>query len=168
MNVSYEKSAKSTDEWFTPKWIIDGIINDNPSRGFDLDPCTVKNPPFEIAKSILTKEDDGLQCDWFGHVFMNPPYSHPLVDGFIRKLARHGDGIALIFSRCDTKLFHECVFNSANGIFFLKGRINFCHSNGVPGGTAGAGSVLVSYGKTCTSWLMDCGLEGKFLLLNNF
>lgn len=33
MNTAFEKSANSTDEWYTPKEIIDALGE------FDLDPC---------------------------------------------------------------------------------------------------------------------------------
>ena len=39
MNTTFEKSANSTDEWYTPKEIIDALGE------FDLDPCAPVSPP---------------------------------------------------------------------------------------------------------------------------
>ena len=39
MNTTFEKSANSTDEWYTPKEIIDALGE------FDLDPCAPGAPP---------------------------------------------------------------------------------------------------------------------------
>lgn len=39
MNTTFEKSANSTDEWYTPKEIIDALGE------FDLDPCAPVAPP---------------------------------------------------------------------------------------------------------------------------
>ena len=41
------------------------------------------------------------------------------------KLAQHGNGYGLIFARTDTKGFHESIFERADAIFFIKGRIRF-------------------------------------------
>lgn len=38
MNTSFEKSKNSTDEWYTPKEIIDALGE------FDLDPCAPMRP----------------------------------------------------------------------------------------------------------------------------
>ena len=44
---------------------------------------------------------NGLLQDWWGTVYCNPPYgSH--VGIWMRKMAEHGDGIALIFARIET------------------------------------------------------------------
>lgn len=40
MNTTFEKSANSTDEWYTPKEIIDALGE------FDLDPCAPQYPPY--------------------------------------------------------------------------------------------------------------------------
>lgn len=37
MNTTFEKSANTTDEWYTPKEIIDALGK------FDLDPCAPVN-----------------------------------------------------------------------------------------------------------------------------
>lgn len=41
--------------WLTPKYIIDAL-----GGPFDLDPCSHENPPYKIANTIFTKEDNGL------------------------------------------------------------------------------------------------------------
>ena len=40
MNTTFERSANSTDEWYTPKEIIDALGE------FDLDPCAPVSPPY--------------------------------------------------------------------------------------------------------------------------
>ena len=41
---------------------------------------------------------DGLSLKWEGRVWLKPPYSRPLIEQFVRKLAEHGNGIALLFN----------------------------------------------------------------------
>lgn len=79
MNSSFEKSKNTTDEWYTPKEIIQALGT------FDLDPCAPIQPLWPTAKVMYNKNDDGLKKEWFGRVFLNPPYSRPLIERFIKK-----------------------------------------------------------------------------------
>ena len=110
MNTSFERSAAATDEWYTPKEIIDSLGK------FDLDPCAPINPLWQTAKIMYNKSDDGLTKEWAGRVWLNPPYSRPLIGQFVRKLAEHGNGIALLFNRCDSKMFQDIIFEKATAM----------------------------------------------------
>lgn len=76
----------------------------------------------------------------------------------------HNNGIALIFARTDTIMFHEDVF-SADAILFIKGRLSFYDVHGVKGGTAGAPSCLVAYGQEAVKRLQQSGISGKLVML---
>ena len=109
----------ATTEWYTPQYIIEAL-----GGKFDLDPCA----PFiewHTANKCFTKEIDGLSKVWEGRVFLNPPYTNPIIKHFVRRLADHGNGIALLYARCDNKMFFEDVFNRAASIKFLCDRIYF-------------------------------------------
>jgi hypothetical protein len=87
----------------------------------------------------------------------------------MRKLADHGDGIALVFARTDAAWFFDTVWERASGALFLRGRIPFFNPDGVTVRTATAPSVLVSYdrggaGRNSDS-LKESGLDGKFVPL---
>jgi hypothetical protein len=87
----------------------------------------------------------------------------------MRKLADHGDGIALVFARTDATWFFYTVWERASGVLFLRGRITFLNLEGVADRTATAPSVLVSYdrgraGRNADS-LEESGLDGKFVPL---
>lgn len=109
--------------------------------------------------------DDGLAQKWEGRVWLNPPYSRPLISKFMRRMADHNRGIALIFSRTDTELFHTEVFSKATAVKFLEGRIKFLKPDGMEAGTPGCGSVLIAYGEEDAN-ILECNeLEGKFIRL---
>lgn len=44
---------------------------------------------------------------------------------FVEKLAEHGNGIALLFNRCDSNKFQDIIFKKATGMMFLRNRIKF-------------------------------------------
>lgn len=140
MNTSFERSENTKVEWLTPPSLVKKL------GVFDLDPCSPINAPFLHAKNNFTTIDDGLTREWFGRVYLNPPYGRGM-ELWLEKLKNHGDGIALIFARTETKCFFEHIWNDAHGVLFVKGRIRFYHVSGIQGGTPGAPSVFYSLWK---------------------
>lgn len=160
MNSFFDHSQNSTDEWYTPLEILDALGT------FDLDPCAPINPLWPTASVMYNKKDNGLQKEWFGRIWLNPPYSRPLIELFVRKLADHNNGIALLFNRCDNNMFHEVIFKKATAMKFLRHRIKFYRPDGTRGGSPGCGSVLIAFGESNAKVLKDCNIEGKFIRLN--
>lgn len=149
----------STDEWYTPRWIIDLL------GPFDTDPCSPVVPPYEIAPISYNEEQDGLTHDWQGVVWMNPPYSRKPLRQFCEKMARHGNGLALLMNRQDNLLWQEVIFPSARSMLFMRHRVKFLR----PDGTTGSpfyGSCLVAWGDECDRRLRQSGIEGKYVVLN--
>lgn len=161
MDTSFERGENSTNEWYTPKWIIDALGK------FDLDPCAPMEPIYKTAERMVNKETDGLSIDWGGvRVWLNPPYSHPIIDCFIERMALNGNGIALIFNRMDSEMWHENIFPFADAMLIMRGRVKFLNPGGEEAkGGAGCGSVLVAYGKENADILENCGIKGKFIRL---
>lgn len=159
MNTAFERVSTGKDEWLTPPEIIKALGE------FDLDPCAPIKRPWEIAKVHYTIEDNGLKKPWNGRVWCNPPYGNE-AGKWLGRLAEHGNGIALIFARTETGSFFDHIWNKAQGILFLKGRLVFYNVDGSkPKNSAGAPSCLVAYGKENAEALKQCGLNGKFLYL---
>lgn len=158
MDTSYERSKNTTVEWLTPPELVIKLGE------FDLDPCSPINAPFFHAKNNFTISDDGLSKDWFGRVYLNPPYGRGM-ELWLEKLKLHGNGIALIFARTETKCFFEHIWNNADAILFVKGRIRFYHISGIQAGTPGAPSVFIAYGRENALALKNSGIEGRFLNL---
>lgn len=158
MNASFERCELTKVEWLTPPELVKKLGE------FDLDPCSPVNAPFLHAKTNYTIENDGLAKDWFGRVYMNPPYGKQM-HLWLEKLKNHGNGIALIFARTETKCFFENVWDSADALLFVKGRIRFYHVSGIQAGTPGAPSVFVAYGKENALALKNSGIEGRYLEL---
>lgn len=83
----------------------------------------------------------------------------------MKKLADHGNGLALVFARCETAWFHETVWARATGCLFLRGRVKFHRPDGTVSDNAVCGSVLVAYGSECLGRLIGCNLDGKLVYL---
>lgn len=157
MNTSFQRTTAS-DEWYTPPEIIHALGE------FDLDPCAAHGWP--TAKRHIYREDDGLAQAWSGRVWLNPPYTRKLLVPFIRRLAEHGNGIALIFNRMDIALWHDEIFPTATAMLIMRGRLRFYRPDGTRGDAAGCGSVLVAWGAHNAAALLHSGIAGKYLNLH--
>ena len=159
----HQSSDMGKDEWLTPPGIIRAL------GVFDLDPCSPIVRPWPTAAIHYTIEDNGLRKPWADRVWLNPPYGPPsVISPWMRRMAEHGNGTALISARTETELFFETVWNRATALLFLKGRLYFHHVDGTKASAnAGAPSVLIAYGKSDAEILKQCGIAGHFVHLRN-
>ena len=148
----HQSAAMLKDEWLTPPHIIKSL------GGFDLDPCAQINRPWEMANRHYTIADNGLSQPWFGRVWCNPPYGLEAAQ-WLARLAQHGNGIALIFARTETRMFFDHVWKKADAVLFIEGRLHFHHVDGSRAkANSGAPSCLVGYGRNNANSLMSSGL----------
>lgn len=148
-----------TDVWLTPPEIIKAL------GIFDLDPCSPIGRPWDTAKKHFDILDDGLKQEWSGRIWCNPPYGLQATT-WLKKLAGHGNGVALIFARTETKMFFSQVWNRADAIFFFEGRLHFYNAAGERAkANAGAPSCLIAYGQNNVAAIEGSGLKGKLVKL---
>lgn len=160
--ASHESNKELTVDWLTPKYIIDAFPQ------FDLDPCASVHQQWDTAKTMIRLPVDGLGVDWFGRVWLNPPYGARQINPWLERMAEHGNGVALVFARTETLWFHEHIWPYASGMFFFKGRLSYVHGKALSerakyGANAACPSVLVSYGEECGELLRQCSLKGAFV-----
>lgn len=157
---SHQSAKMENDEWLTPPDILQR------TGPFDLDPCAPIVRPWPMASRHYTIEDDGLSQVWTGRVWLNPPYGLQSAE-WLRRLAAHGDGIALLFARTETVMFFEHVWPHASALLFLQGRLYFHYVDGTRAkANGGAPSVLIAYGEASAERLGMCGIPGKHIRLN--
>lgn len=143
-----ETPGYDSDEWYTPADYIESaraVMGD-----IDLDPATCAAAQQVIqAAAFFTKEDDGLTQPWHGRVWLNPPYSASLVQGFVDKLCREFDvgrtteAIVLVNNATDTAWFHSLLQRSPACV--LRRRVPFWRP-GFNGGGARQGQVIFYMG----------------------
>jgi len=76
-------------------------------------------------------------------VWCNPPYGKD-TGLWLEKLIQHGNGIALVFARTDTRWFHDYA-TKADILCFVKGRLAFYKGN-VQAKQGSTGSLLIGCG----------------------
>jgi ParB family chromosome partitioning protein len=123
-----EALRNSSDEWFTPGPIID--LARQVLGGIDFDPASCEFAQRTVqATRWFSKADDGLAQLWHGRVWLNPPYSYPLVERFTGKLLDEFDAghitaaIVLVNNATDTAWFQRLLARFP--ACFTRGRIRF-------------------------------------------
>jgi DNA N-6-adenine-methyltransferase (Dam) len=128
---------------------------------FDLDPCAANPRPWDCAH--INWSTHGLEREWFGTVFLNPPYNRYVVSAWISKLARHGKGIALLHARTEAEWF-EPIWQHAAVVLFLADRIHFHRPDGTrETADSGAPPVLAAFGDEAAQRLYRCGIGGALV-----
>ena len=156
---SHQSTNMRSEDWITPLEIVQALGE------FDLDPCASDQQPWKLARRQYTRKEDGLARPWTGSVWLNPPYGRK-TGLWLKRLADHNDGVALIFARTETRMWFDWVWPRASAIFFFEGRLHFCLPDGTRSpNNSGAPSALIAYGPRCSSLLQHSGLPGKFIPL---
>ena len=152
---SHQSARQGTDEWLTSPEIIAAL------GPFDLDPCSPgARRPWDTAARHFSSEDDGLSQPWVGRVWLNPPFGRAALP-WMRRMVRHGRGVALLPARTETALFFECVWSAASAVLFLRGRPHFHYVDGRrASANSGAPICLISYGEDDARALFASGLAG--------
>lgn len=116
-------------EGYTPATYIEAARS--AMGGINVDPAShARAQTIVQADTYYTKETNGLDQEWVGNVFLNPPYNSGLIEKFIQKLlgelaaGRTTAAILLTNNNTDTRWFHSAA-GAANAICLTKGRINF-------------------------------------------
>ena len=102
--------SSESSKWTTPELIIDKTVE--LFGEIDLDPCSNTDFPNIPARTFFDKKTDGLNQNWHGKVYMNPPYGsvikkwiEKVCDEFEKKNTT--ESIVLVPSRTDTKWFRR-------------------------------------------------------------
>ncbi|OGO79663.1 MAG: adenine methyltransferase [Clostridiales bacterium GWC2_40_7] len=124
MNLPVNKALflSSTDLWETPQWIFDQL---NQEFHFICDVCAL--PENTKCSLFFTPEMDGLQQNWKGVCWMNPPYGRKIGQwvkrAFEQSILHAATVVCLLPSRTDTSWWHDYCMKGE--IRFVRGRLKF-------------------------------------------
>lgn len=132
-------TSSLTDMWGTPQAIFDEL---NKEFHFDVDVCAVKENA--KCKNYFSPEKNGLNQEWNGTVWMNPPYGRLIKDWTKKAYDSYIEGatvVCLLPARTDTQWFQRHCLGGE--IRFIEGRIKFVDINGNGNRPAPFPSIIV-------------------------
>lgn len=146
-----ERTGRSKNDILrTPQYIIDAL------GPFDLDPCAAEFTNIGRVNWWDGRGECGLERDWFGLVYVNPPFSKKQI--WIEKMIDYGNGIIILPERGSAPWFGPLA--EAAGRYFIMGKkINF------EGGSSSnnIGSVLFPFGKEAIERIKNSGFPGHLV-----
>ncbi len=137
-------------EWYTPPELIEAARLT--MNTIDLDPAS-SDVGNEIVKArqYYTVQNDGRKQPWQGNVWMNPPYSQPLVTEFcdllVEKLLTNGikQACVLVNNATETN-FYQNMLRHCQAVCFIKGRVKFIDKKGNSTGVPLQGQTVLYFG----------------------
>lgn len=155
--------ATGESEWNTPTDIIEAARRTMGS--IDCDPATNEMANKIIkAKIIYTIESDGLKQKWSGNIWMNPPYSQPLVTKFAKMISLKyesreiNQACVLVNNATETDWFQKMARLSIVACF-LFGRVKFTDLDGKPGAPL-QGQVILYMGMNVSRFVKNFSNKG--------
>jgi phage N-6-adenine-methyltransferase len=149
-NESDRLKMSKKDEYRTPEWLLDGIEENH--GDIDTDPSAGRDT--EIGSEMnYSIEEDGLDREWYGTVFCNPPFSRKA--DFLEKALNESnrEEVETIFfltpDGTDVKSWwHKYIAKEAKYIWFSYGRICYYSADGEKQKKPTAGTAISVFGET--------------------
>ena len=125
----YISNNSGESEWYTPERYIK--MARSVMGSIDTDPASHDIPQQWIqAKKFYTAESNGLTHNWYGHVWLNPPYQAYLIDKFIEKFLDewhngHISQAIILVNNATETAWWQLLSAEANAFCFHKSRLRF-------------------------------------------
>lgn len=145
---------KCSDERYTPEHVI-SLAREMWGQ-IDLDPCTPEHNP---TGAMRYYSEGGLEREWHGKVWVNPPYSRGQIKKWVNKAVAHvsscqdGEHQALILLPSDLGTHGGATAaRAASGLCFVRSRLTFGTPTGAMPNGAKQPSIIVYIGDSPASF----------------
>ena len=155
-HVSY---STGENEWDTPLEFIQAARQAMGS--IDVDPASNEQANKRIqADKYYTIKDSGLDKAWRGNIWMNPPYSQPLITQFCNLLVEKyknkeiKQACVLVNNATETNFFQN-MLSTCIAICFIRGRVKFIDKEGYSSGAPLQGQSILYLGKNLKGFIKE-------------
>jgi ParB family chromosome partitioning protein len=166
-NRAHVSNNSGNNEWYTPSDYIESarsVLID-----IDLDPASSETANKTVqAKTYFTENESGLDKEWRGRVWMNPPYAQPLIKEFTDKLCLCIDNrsvteaIVLVNNATETVWF-QSMLRRSSAVCFPEKRIKFVDPLGNPSGAPLQGQAILYFGENGSTFKEIFSFHGAVL-----
>lgn len=148
--TAHVSNNSGNNEWYTPEYYIEtarklmGSIDTDPASN----PVANKTVKADV---YYTAETNGLDKDWHGNIWLNPPYAQPLIQQFADKLVEQvkagnvKQACILVNNATETKWFRT-IAGVSSQIWFIANRIKFIDMDGNASGAPLQGQAMLYIG----------------------
>jgi len=164
MSEEMQQSKTDKDDWLTPKWIYEPIDQHD---GIYLDPCAGEDTYIGEANPRPRSGWDGLEYEWEGVCFVNPPFSEKVAwaEKCVEEAQRSRvERVYLLSPDCAShkSFWHAWIEPHAQFTCFFEGRVKYVDpATGEEAGNPSFGSALHVFGDSPPTqvlrWMDDVG-----------
>lgn len=165
--IAHVAQSTGETEWDTPLEFIQSAKQ--VMGNIDIDPASNEQANERIqANTFYTAKDNGLDKNWHGNVWMNPPYAQPLITKFCKKLVEKYESgkieqaCVLVNNATETTWFQE-MLRMCKCVCFPKGRIRFINKEGNPIGAPLQGQAILYFGQNKEGFSQEFSKYGLVL-----
>ena len=165
MVVKIEKGEKAhvsnnsgENEWYTPAVFIAAARA--VMGAIDLDPasCLLANKTVR-AEQYFDIKSNGLNHQWFGRIWMNPPYAQPLIQQFCQKIieefyAKRVKQACVLVNNATETMWGQALLMASTAVCFPHTRIKFTDKEGSPSGAPLQGQMIAYLGRHPNAFYM--------------
>lgn len=144
--LAHVGQSTGNNEWYTPPAFLAAARKVMGS--IDVDPASSELANKAVgATTFYTTKDDGRRKSWAGTVWMNPPYSQPLVSDFCELLVKKywnkevTQACVLINNATETS-FYQRLASCCSAVCLIKGRVKFLDEEGNEGAPLQGQTIL--------------------------
>ena len=151
------------NEWYTPSYIIEKARY--VMGGIELDPASSEIANATVkAQEYFTIVDNGLEQDWWGKVWLNPPYSQPDITNFAKAvITKSYDQIMILVNNATETNWFQMMAAHANIICLVNKRVKFLDETGAATGAPLQGQAILYKGPNIDRFLNAFKGEGLCL-----
>lgn len=147
-HVPHVANNSGENEWYTPRKYIESARKAMGS--IDLDPASSAKANETVqAEAFYTPKENGLDQNWYGNVWLNPPYSKELVPLFAQAVLdkrNEYDAACVLVNNATETEWSQQLLDRCDAVCFIDGRIKYLDKSGAPAKTPLQGQMILYFG----------------------
>lgn len=139
----------------TPAWVYLELGR------IDLDPCAGNDTAIADTNWSIHRGENGLEREWFGFVYCNPPFSQKEI--WAERMIKHGNGVLILPERGSAPWFGPLA-EKAGAYWVMGKKINFVGGQS----SNNLGSALFLFGGEAQRRILASRLPGHLVTVRHY